>query len=75
MGDEIAIDPQNADAAAILRDLHEAKICERKNYKLMLLKGALEHLMTLEQRGCSLSPRVMQHLRTSVLRELQSLDS
>jgi hypothetical protein len=76
MPEDVAIDPQNADAAAILRDLAEAKDCgpTRSSYKLMLLKGALEHLMMLERRNDSpLSPRVVQHLRSTVLRELQNL--
>ena len=75
MTDDIVIDPKNADAAAILRDLAEAKGCDarRSNYKIMLLKGALEQLMTLECRGGTLSPSAVAHLRASVIRELQTL--
>lgn len=70
MQEDIAIDVQNADAAQILRDIAEAKHCEREGYKLMLLKGALEHLSTLEHRNSGLSPHVIAHLRASVLRAL-----
>lgn len=75
MPDDIAIDLRNADAAEILRDLDEAKRMTgpRASYKVLLLKGALEHLMTLERSGSCLSPRVIEHLRASVLRELTTL--
>lgn len=72
---DVVIDPKNVEAAEILRDLAEAKRCDsrRNNYKIMLLKGALEQLMTIECRGGTLSPSAVAHLRASVIRELQTL--